>query len=183
MAKLVFGGGSAVMLQFPYANETKRLRAERAFTALGNPAQALELQRLGTDVYRYLAYRDLPKRWYQEPRWWRREKPLIERTFEGLDDIHLTTVDYRRLGKKQLLNRRGIRVVARPLNGPIVRAVGSTDGDIDIIFWRLDETAWRVFFAAIDLSPDDPYSNCPVGVSLMPKVSSDNNFLEPLNFA
>lgn len=46
-----------------------------------------------------------------------------------------------------------------------------------------DAAAWRVFFAAIDLSPDDPCSNCPAGASLMPNVSSDNNFLEPFNFA
>lgn len=181
MTRLTFDRRSAVMLQFNAQSTAKRLCAGRAFRAMGTSAQEAALGRLGSDVIDYLTYSDAPKRKWPMS-WWGRRPPLIERSYEGLDDIFLTAADYRGMGKTAALKKRGIRLVARPVNGPMVRGVGGTDGDVDIIFWRLDTEGWKVFFTAIDLNPDDPYTGCPPGVSLMPQVSPDNNFLEPLNF-
>ena len=181
MPTLTLDGGSAVMLQFRYVLEDRRLKVARAFRALGSSSQAKSLEALGTDVLRFLAHDDRPKPWWRRSPF-RRAPRLFEKSYDGLEDINLSVVDYRSLGLKPAALKRGVRIVARPVNGPLCRAVGSADGELDMIFWKLKPEAWREFFLALERNPDDPFTGCPTWMQLMPKADPEYDFFQPLNF-
>lgn len=178
---LVFTMRSAVTIQFSAANRHRRQLAAQAFQALGGFEDTMPLHHFGADVVKFLCYDDAPVAWQRILPWFA-PRPLAQRTYCGLEELHLTVVEYHQLGVPNAPHCRGVRVVARPVNGPVVRAFGSADGELNFAFYRLDPEGWYRFFQGIELNPDDPYHNCPPGIVLLEQVDAEWDFVNPMNF-
>jgi hypothetical protein len=167
---------SAVTVQFPWSNAERRTGVIRAFRSLGKPEQGDVLEQLAEDVVRYLAYK--PRRRCGR----RKPPPLDERRYAGLDNFHLSCVNYSKLGNVLVPLSRGVRIVVDPVNGPVLRAVGDAEGEMNFLFWRLYDDGWPRLFAALGLDAENPVKGSPTGICFMPRPHQRYDFFQPLKF-